>query len=53
MEDKKDPRGRKKVVDKKVPLRVYVFESQLQKMGGVIEAHQLVMKYIERFKSRR
>jgi len=53
MEEKKDPRGRKKVKDRKVPLRVYVFESQMEKMGGVIEAHQLVMKYIERFKSRK
>lgn len=53
MEDKKSNKGRKKVADKKVPLRVYVPESQLEKMGGVIEAHQLVLKYIERFRVRK
>lgn len=53
MEDKKDPRGRKKISDRKVALRVYVRESKLEKMGGSIEAHRLVLQYIERFRARK
>lgn len=48
MEAKKQTRGRKPVKDKKKPIRIYVLESEIKKMGGESKTIQKLYAFIER-----
>jgi hypothetical protein len=48
MNDKKSSKGRKPIEDKKVPLRVYIPESHIFKLGGYIPAQLAVVDFITR-----
>jgi hypothetical protein len=42
MDKKKDPRGRKRVEDPKVGIRIYTYQSEVDQLGG-IPAVQIIM----------
>jgi len=48
MEAKKQTRGRKPVKDKKKPIRIYVLESKIKKMGGEDKTIKKLYDFIER-----
>lgn len=46
-EKKKDPRGRKPVKDKKMPITVYANKSKIRLLGGIAKARLVVSNYID------
>lgn len=48
MEDKKDPRGRKKTEDPKVNVRLWIHQSSIDKLGGLSATQDMAYSFFKR-----